>query len=49
MIVTFWLVMSREGLEGSFTSQADAAAYLKELREIGVSGLRIQRKAVEHG
>lgn len=49
MMVTFWLVVSREGLEGSFTTRAEAVDYMNELRGIGVSGLRIQQKDIDHG
>ena len=35
-MTTFYLVISSDGLEGSFTREAAAWAYLKELREIGV-------------
>lgn len=44
--MTFYLVVSSEGLEGSFPVRADAEAYLRELREIGVDGLRIEVKEV---
>lgn len=43
---TFYLVMSAEGLEGSFTSEADADAYRRELRAIGIARLRIERKEI---
>lgn len=37
----FYLVISDEGLEGSFQVEADAVGYLNELKEIGVTKLRI--------
>lgn len=42
----FYLVMSRDGLEGAFPVRADAEAYAAELRSIGVAGLRIVPKEV---
>lgn len=45
-MTTFYLVVSSEGLEGSFLTRADADAYLSELRAIGVSGLRVEVREV---
>lgn len=46
--MTFYLVISKDqGLEGSFPTRADAEAYLKELKTIGVVGLRIEVKEVQ--
>ena len=45
-MTTFYLVFSAEGLEGSFTTEADADAYRRELRTIGIARLRIERKEV---
>ena len=46
-MTTFYLVKSSEGLEGSFTTAADAAGYRDELQAIGISGLTIHTKAVD--
>lgn len=45
-MTTFYLVMSTDGLEGSFTTRPDAEEYLRELRDIGVTGLRIATKDI---
>ena len=46
--MTFYLVISSDqGLEGSFPNREDAEAYLKELKGIGVTGLRIEVKDVK--
>jgi hypothetical protein len=45
-MTTFFLVMSTEGLEGSFTSESDALAYARELREIGISRVWIETREV---
>jgi len=44
--MTFWLVISTEGLEGSFPSEAEAWSYLKELRDIGILRVWIKKKVI---
>lgn len=46
MTKTFYVVLSRDGIEGCFPERADAEAYLAELRGIGVAGLRIEVREI---
>lgn len=46
MVITYYVVLSAEGVEGCFPRRADAEGYMAELREIGVSGLRIDVRQV---
>lgn len=45
-LMTFYLVIGEDGLEGSFATMGDAEGYLAELRDIGVRGLYIQTKTI---